>query len=70
MSSAIAARATAPASSRPWTAHYPAGIPADIDVAALETLADMLRRILSEFSWGVPADLRPRLEQELAGLRT
>ncbi len=50
MSSAIAARATAPASSRPWTAQYPAGIPADIDVAALETLADMLRRVGREFA--------------------
>ncbi len=50
MSSAIAARTSASASSRPWIAHYPDGVPADIDVAGLETLAEMLRRCGRDFA--------------------
>jgi long-chain acyl-CoA synthetase len=33
-----------PAAGRPWLAHYPPGLPADIDVAAAGTLKDLLRR--------------------------
>jgi long-chain acyl-CoA synthetase len=38
----VAARA--PAEARPWLAHYPPGMPADIDAAGSDTLCDLLRQ--------------------------
>jgi long-chain acyl-CoA synthetase len=45
-----------PASHRPWLAAYPAGIPAEIDVAGLGTLVDLFEASVTDFA-GRPAML-------------
>jgi len=37
-------------SSRPWVAHYPEKVPADIDIANLPTLAALINRSLEDFA--------------------
>ncbi len=38
------------ASPKPWLAHYPAGVPHDIDLDGLESLADLFRRAVRDFA--------------------
>lgn len=34
----------------PWTAHYPAGVPAEIDLAKLEPIGDLFRRAVRDYA--------------------
>jgi long-chain acyl-CoA synthetase len=51
MTEAMGARVDTPhppdEGARPWLAHYPPGVPSDIDVAALGTLADIFRKTVA-----------------------
>ena len=38
-----------PDSERPWLAHYPPGVPADIDPDQLPTLADLFEQSVAQF---------------------